>query len=62
MATNWSSECCVAVRQLLAGKTVTVKLVETVENSCIHVVDIQLSMGRFLERLEYMMIKSLMLH
>ncbi|XP_062270369.1 tudor domain-containing protein 1 isoform X1 [Platichthys flesus] len=45
LATNWSSECCVAVRQLLAGKTVTVKLVETVENSCIHVVDIQLSMG-----------------
>ncbi|XP_035001876.2 tudor domain-containing protein 1 isoform X2 [Hippoglossus stenolepis] len=55
LAKNWSSECCVAVRQLLAGKTVTVKLVETVENSCIHVVDILLSMGNTLRMflLEY---------
>ncbi|XP_069374095.1 tudor domain-containing protein 1 isoform X1 [Paralichthys olivaceus] len=45
LANNWSGECCVAVRQLLAGKTVTVKLVETVENSSIYVVDILLSIG-----------------
>ncbi|XP_060951274.1 tudor domain-containing protein 1 [Limanda limanda] len=48
LATSWSIECCIAVRQLLAGKTLTVKLVETVENSCIHVVDIHLSVGKTL--------------
>lgn len=46
MASNWSSECCIAVRQLLAGKTVTVKLVETLEHGRINAVDILLSMGR----------------
>nr|XP_020506867.2 tudor domain-containing protein 1 [Labrus bergylta] len=42
---NWSRECCMAVRQMLAGKIVTVKLVETLENGRIHKVDILLSMG-----------------
>ncbi|XP_041830466.1 tudor domain-containing protein 1 [Melanotaenia boesemani] len=42
---NWSGECCIAVRQLLAGKTVTVKLVAMQENSHVHLVDILLSVG-----------------
>ncbi|XP_030611149.1 tudor domain-containing protein 1 [Archocentrus centrarchus] len=42
---NWSGECCIAVRQLLAGKIVTVRLVETVDGR-IHAVDILLSMGK----------------
>lgn len=45
MAGSWSGECCIAVRQLLAGKIVTVRLVETVEDGRIHAVDILLSMG-----------------
>lgn len=43
---NWSAECSIALRNLLAGKTVTVNLVEKVEHSHIHAVDILLSMGR----------------
>uniref|UniRef100_A0A665VK44 Tudor domain containing 1 n=1 Tax=Echeneis naucrates TaxID=173247 RepID=A0A665VK44_ECHNA len=43
---NWSAECCVAMRQLLAGKTVTVRPVGTVENGCVHTVNIQLSTGK----------------
>uniref|UniRef100_A0A669E863 Tudor domain-containing protein 1 n=1 Tax=Oreochromis niloticus TaxID=8128 RepID=A0A669E863_ORENI len=46
VAGNWSGECCIAVRQLLAGKIVTVRLVETVEDGRIHAVDILLSMGK----------------
>uniref|UniRef100_A0A671WXD7 Tudor domain containing 1 n=1 Tax=Sparus aurata TaxID=8175 RepID=A0A671WXD7_SPAAU len=46
VAGNWSGECCIAVRQLLAGKTVTVKLVDMLEHGRIHTVDIQLSMGK----------------
>lgn len=46
VAGNWSEECCIAVRQLLAGKTLRVNLVETLEHSCIHAVDILFSMGR----------------
>lgn len=42
---NWSGECCIAVRQMLVGKTVSVNLVETLENR-IHAVDILLSIGR----------------
>jgi len=42
---KWSDECCIAVRLLLAGKTVTVKLVETQEISRVHAVDILLSAG-----------------
>lgn len=45
-AGNWSDECCIAVRQLLAGKSLRVNLVETLEHGCIHAVDILLSMGR----------------
>ncbi|XP_073345172.1 tudor domain-containing protein 1 [Pagrus major] len=51
VAGNWSGECCIAVRQLLAGKTVTVKLVETLEHGRIHTVDILLSMGKQLSTL-----------
>ncbi|XP_044033632.1 tudor domain-containing protein 1 isoform X2 [Siniperca chuatsi] len=46
VAGNWSGECCIAVRQLLAGKTVTVRLEETLEYGRIHAVDILLSMGK----------------
>ncbi|KAG8008701.1 Tudor domain-containing protein 1 [Nibea albiflora] len=42
---KWSGECCITVRQMLASKIVTVKLVDTIENSRIHVVDILLSLG-----------------
>lgn len=45
MGGNWSGECCIAVRQMLAGKTVSVKLMEILENR-IHAVDILLSTGR----------------
>ncbi|XP_028286193.1 tudor domain-containing protein 1 [Parambassis ranga] len=43
---KWSGECCFAVRQMLAGKTVTVRLMETPENGCVHAVDILLSVGK----------------
>ena len=46
VADNWSAECCNAVRKLLTGKTVTVKVVETLEHGRVHSVDILLSMGR----------------
>ncbi|XP_034050539.1 tudor domain-containing protein 1 [Thalassophryne amazonica] len=42
---SWSGECCLAVRQMLAGKTVTVKLIETLESGHVHAVDIMLSLG-----------------
>lgn len=42
---NWPAECCMVVRQLLAGRIITVHLVETLENGRIHAVDIQLSTG-----------------
>ncbi|MEQ2266860.1 hypothetical protein XENORESO_020116, partial [Xenotaenia resolanae] len=45
---EWSDECCITVRQLLAGKAVTVKLLETVEKECAHAVDILLSMRELL--------------
>ncbi|XP_042364583.1 tudor domain-containing protein 1 [Plectropomus leopardus] len=43
---NWSGECCLSVKQMLFGKTVTVRLLETLENGRIHAVDILLSMGK----------------
>ncbi len=43
---NWSDECSMAVRQMLVGKMVTVKVVETLENGRIHVVDMRLYTGR----------------
>lgn len=42
---SWSAECCIAVRQLLADRIITVHLVETLENGRIHAVDLKLSMG-----------------
>lgn len=51
VAGNWSGECCIAVRQLLAGKTVTVKLVDMLEHGRIHTVDILLAMGRVVTEL-----------
>lgn len=45
---KWSGECCITMRQMLAGKIVTVKLVDTTENHHIHAVDILLSMGRLI--------------
>ncbi|XP_059180349.1 tudor domain-containing protein 1 [Centropristis striata] len=47
---DWSGECCIALKQMLAGKTVTVRLVETQENGHIHAVDILLSMGKQLSK------------
>ncbi|KAM9716326.1 tudor domain-containing protein 1 [Menidia menidia] len=44
---NWSDECCIAVRQMLASKTMTVQLVETQINH-VHAVDILLSPGKHL--------------
>nr|XP_015818615.2 tudor domain-containing protein 1 isoform X1 [Nothobranchius furzeri] len=43
---QWSDECCVAMKQLLAGKIVTVKLLETLDNGHIHAVDLLLSAGK----------------
>uniref|UniRef100_A0A8D3BWW7 Tudor domain containing 1 n=1 Tax=Scophthalmus maximus TaxID=52904 RepID=A0A8D3BWW7_SCOMX len=45
-AGNWSGQCSIAVRQLLGGKAVTAKLVETLESGHVHAVDILLSMGK----------------
>ncbi|XP_068162272.1 tudor domain-containing protein 1 [Antennarius striatus] len=45
---KWSEKCCIAVRQLLVNKTVTVKIMTTVEKSQIRVVDIMLSVGKLL--------------
>lgn len=47
---TWSAECCIAVRQLLAERIVTVHLVEALENGHIHAVDIKLSMGEYIRR------------
>uniref|UniRef100_A0A3Q3X8T6 Tudor domain containing 1 n=1 Tax=Mola mola TaxID=94237 RepID=A0A3Q3X8T6_MOLML len=46
VAGSWSAECCISVQQLLAGKTVTVKVVETLQHGRVHSVDILLSMGK----------------
>lgn len=43
---NWSAECCMAIRQLIEGKIVTVKLLEGEEGGNVHAVDILLSQGR----------------
>ncbi|XP_071385960.1 tudor domain-containing protein 1-like, partial [Centroberyx affinis] len=44
---NWTGECCIAVRQLVVGKSVTVSVVDTLESGRIHAVDILLSsMGK----------------
>lgn len=47
-ANNWSGKCCIAVRQLLEGKIVTVKVLGTLNSGCIHAVDIVLSKGNTL--------------
>lgn len=45
VAGAWSDTCCVAVRQLLVHKTVSVQLIESVDRSHVHVVDVMLPMG-----------------
>ncbi|KAM3859960.1 tudor domain-containing protein 1 [Diretmus argenteus] len=40
---TWMGECCIAVRQLVASKTVTVSVVAALESGRIHAVDISLS-------------------
>ncbi|XP_037319473.2 tudor domain-containing protein 1 isoform X2 [Pungitius pungitius] len=45
-AGSWSSECCISVKKLLAGKFLTTSMVETQEDGRIHSVDITLSMGK----------------
>ncbi|KAM4715222.1 tudor domain-containing protein 1 [Anableps anableps] len=45
---EWSDECCITVRQMLAGKAVNVKLLETTEKEGVHAVDIVLSMRTLL--------------
>lgn len=42
---NWSGECCIALRKLLVGMTVTAKLVGTLKSGHVHAVDILLSSG-----------------
>ncbi|XP_075884246.1 tudor domain-containing protein 1 isoform X2 [Nelusetta ayraudi] len=42
---TWSAESCIAVKQLIGGKTVKVKLLGTEENGHVHAVDILLSKG-----------------
>lgn len=46
MGGSWTAECCMAVRKLLAGRIITVHLMDALENGRIHAVDIHLSMGR----------------
>uniref|UniRef100_A0A3Q2YJI8 Tudor domain containing 1 n=1 Tax=Hippocampus comes TaxID=109280 RepID=A0A3Q2YJI8_HIPCM len=48
---SWSAECCSAVKPLLAGRVVTVKLVETLKNVHAHAVDIELLLGKRLSSL-----------
>lgn len=43
---SWSGACCIAVRQMVTGKNMTVSLVGMVENGRVHAVDILLSMGK----------------
>jgi len=45
-AGSWSGESSIFVKKLLAGKTLTVRLVETQENDRIHSVDILFPTGR----------------
>uniref|UniRef100_A0AAQ4QZE9 Tudor domain-containing protein 1 n=1 Tax=Gasterosteus aculeatus aculeatus TaxID=481459 RepID=A0AAQ4QZE9_GASAC len=49
-AGSWSSECCILVKPLLAGKILTTRMVETHEDGCTHSVDITLPMGKNLSR------------
>lgn len=44
-AKTWSVKCCIATRQLLEGKTMTVKVFETLDNGSTHAVEIVLSKG-----------------
>lgn len=44
-AEAWSIKCCIAARQLLEGKTLTVKVLGMLDNSSTHIVDIVLSNG-----------------
>ncbi|KAM9837932.1 tudor domain-containing protein 1 [Aulostomus maculatus] len=48
VAGDWSGECDIAMRRLLVGKTVTVRLLEMTKNSHTYAVDILLSMGNHL--------------
>ncbi|XP_035997717.1 tudor domain-containing protein 1 isoform X2 [Fundulus heteroclitus] len=48
VVSKWSDECCITVRQLLAGKAVTVKVLEMREEESCHDVDILLSKGELL--------------
>lgn len=45
LTATWSAESCIAVKQLIGGKTVKVKLLGTEENGHVHAVDILLSKG-----------------
>lgn len=45
LAGTWSAESCLAVRQLIEGKIVQVKLLGTEENGHVHAVDILLCKG-----------------
>ncbi|XP_055006233.1 tudor domain-containing protein 1 isoform X2 [Boleophthalmus pectinirostris] len=47
-ADAWSGKCCIAVRQLLEGKTLTVKMLDSVDKGHVHAVDIVLSRGNTL--------------
>lgn len=46
LADNWTAECCIAIRQLIEGKAVTVKMSGAEERGHVYAVDILLSQGR----------------
>ncbi|XP_055085803.1 tudor domain-containing protein 1 [Periophthalmus magnuspinnatus] len=48
VADAWSGKCCIAVRMLLEGKTLTVKVLDIMQNGLVHAVDIMLSRGNTL--------------
>ncbi|XP_061666282.1 tudor domain-containing protein 1 isoform X2 [Syngnathoides biaculeatus] len=45
---NWSTECCSAMKRILADRVLTVRLVETLDNVHGQAVDIELPMGKCL--------------
>uniref|UniRef100_A0A3B4B1X5 Tudor domain containing 1 n=1 Tax=Periophthalmus magnuspinnatus TaxID=409849 RepID=A0A3B4B1X5_9GOBI len=61
VADAWSGKCCIAVRMLLEGKTLTVKVLDIMQNGLVHAVDIMLSrntLSSFLLEHEYAVKKT----
>uniref|UniRef100_A0A3B4B491 Tudor domain containing 1 n=1 Tax=Periophthalmus magnuspinnatus TaxID=409849 RepID=A0A3B4B491_9GOBI len=53
VADAWSGKCCIAVRMLLEGKTLTVKVLDIMQNGLVHAVDIMLSRGMLLHNIDF---------